>query len=200
MGRSCTILQSCVCLQIFGTFIVGDIVAPYKEGMSSKEIDEALAESVEEDGSKESLKEKEKSGGKSKEEGKGKVQTDEIMEALGKDSAESVEKSGLRWKLEFPKGTTFTGKGKPPKVWILQSSERDQSETKPDIPLKSETTHNESLEEDWTRTRSLNKLLEADETNRGRSVNKQKPQGKEKKVVGPKRATRQGYPPFNPKG
>merc|ERR1712178_361757 len=121
-----------------------------------------------------------------KEEGKGKVQTDEIMEALGKDSTESAEKSGLRWKLEFSKGTTSTGKGKPPKVWIMQSSERDQSENKPDIPLKSETTHNESLEEDWTRTRSLNKLLEADETNRGRSVNKQKPQGKEKKVVGPK--------------
>ena len=164
--------------------------------MSSKEIDEALAESVEEDGSKETLKEKEKSGGKSKEEGKGKVQTDEIMEALGKDSAESVEKSGLRWKLEFAKGTTFTGNGKPPKVWILQSSERDQSETKPDIPLKSETTHNEPLEEDWTRTRSLNQLLEADKTNRGRSGKKQKQQGKVKKVVGQKRPEGRRSPVF----
>ena len=145
------------------------------------------------------MKEKEKSGEKSKEKGKGKVQTDEIMEALGKDSSESAEKSGLRWKLEFSKGTTFTGRGKPPKVWILQSSERDQSETKlqsserdqsetkPDIPLKSETTHNEPLEEDWTRTRSLNQLLDADKTTKGRSVNKQKQQGKEKKMVGQKR-------------
>ena len=85
----------------------------------------------------------------------------------------------------FP-GTPL-GRGKPPKVWILQSSERDQSETKQDIPLKSETTHNEPLEEDWTRTRSLNQLLDADKTNKGRSVNKQKQQGKEKKMVGQKR-------------
>jgi len=126
-------------------------LAPYNEGMTSKEINEALAESVEEDESKENSEEKQKSGiiswskekeriwrkenehekSTEKEEERGSDKTSEIDEALAKDSSEMAEKSGLKWKLEFSKGTTFTGKGKAPKVWILQSSERESSETKP---------------------------------------------------------------------